>query len=178
MAGREYLSLMVAVVLAATLAGCASSTPTEPAEPTEPAAEQPAEGEAKVAPVEIGAPATSGDWTLTVKSAERAAEAGGATAESGKELLVITFDLTNGGATDQGTGPVYFVLSGADGTTYDAAPTSDPAFIFNTPQPIKAGETREIKIAYGVPTGSGPFQWAFTPFVEGGAAEPAVVNIP
>ena len=68
-------------------------------------------------------------------------------------------------------------MTGPDGTAYDASPTSDTLFIFNTPQPIKAGETREIMIAYGVPTGITPLLWTFTPFVEGGQASPAVVTI-
>lgn len=176
---RARIVTAVAVfALAAALAGCAAPKPAEPAatpgaEPAAPA-EKPA---AKVAPVEIGAPVTVADWTLTAKEAERDDEAGGAKAESGKELLVITFDLKNGTATDQGTGPTYFSLTGPDGTTYDAVPTSGEEFIFNTPQPIKAGETRTIKIVYGVPSGAGPFQWMFTPFVEGGSPEPGVVNI-
>lgn len=176
---RKITSLLMAVLIVALLSGCGgASEPAAEPTPAEPAAEQPAEEAAKVAPVEIGEPATSGDWTLKAKSTDRVPEAGGAKAPSGQELLVITFDLTNGSATDQGTGPTDFKLTGADGTAYDAVLTSDPEMIFNTPMPIKAGETREIKIAYGVPKGMTPFQWTFSPFVEGGAAQPAVVNIP
>lgn len=176
---RRLICGLTAAVVVAALAGCgggkaAETTPITPP----PATEAPATGtEAKVAPVEMGQPATSGSWTLTAKTADRAADAGGASAASGQELLVITFDLTNGGTADEGIGPTSFKLAGPDGTEYQATPTSDPAFIFNTEQPIKAGETREIKIAYGVPTGTTPFQWTFEPFSASGPPQPAVINI-
>lgn len=176
---RNLIYLLAITVLAVALAGCGGGNAAQTAPSTPPpATEAPATGtDAKVAPVEMGQPATSGSWTLTAKSAERAAEAGGATAQSGQELLIITFDLTNGGSADEGIGPTSFKLAGPDATEYQAAPTSDPAFIFNTQQPIKAGETREIKIAYGVPTGTTPFQWTFEPFSASGPPEPAVINI-
>ncbi len=161
------------------LAGCGGGaqapTATPPAEP--PAAEQPAEGEAKVAPVEVGTAVTVGDWTLTAKEVERDDSAGGAKADAGQELLVITFELTNNGAADQGIGPTSFKLTTSDGTEVQATPTSEPEYIFNTPQPIKAGEKREIKVVYAVPSGTAGLQWTFEPFVEGGV-EPAVINIP
>jgi hypothetical protein len=177
------LSIALAIVLSFALIGCGGSTAEQPAPAPEPAAEQPAEAPAedpaaKVAPVEVGMPVTVADWTLVAKEVEREQSTGGADAPEGQELLVITFDLTNGGSADQGTGPTYFKLTGSDGTEYQATPTSGEEFIFNTPQPIKAGETREIKIVYPVPTGATPFQWSFEPFVEGGVPAPAVVNIP
>ena len=179
----KRIGLLVAVAAVALLVGCggAGTQTRDTSKPATPAAQTPEPDDAtsagKVAPVEMGQPAMSGTWTITVKEAERTAEAGGAKAESGKELLVLRFDLKNGGAKGEGTGPTSFKLTGPDGTEYQASPTSDSLFIFNTPQPIKAGETREIMIAYAVPVGVGPLQWAFTPFVEGGQAQPAVVNI-
>lgn len=124
----------------------------------------------------VGEEATSGEWKLTVKSIAFMPAAGGATAEQGKDLAVVTLDLKNGGSAGQGTGPAYFKFAGADGVAIEAAPTSDPEFIFNTPQPINAGETRTIKIAYPVPAGDKEFQLTFEPFVEGGAT-PAVIDI-
>jgi len=181
----RWMALAAGLALAATLVGCGADAgpATEPA-PDQPAAEQPAteqpstEGEAKVAPVEIGTAVTSGDWTLTAKEAEREDKAGGASAEGGQELLVIEFELTNDSSFEQGIGPTSFKLRGADGTELQATPTSDAEFIFNTPQPIKAGEKRTIKIAYSVPAGAKAFQWTFEPFVAGGTPEPAVINIP
>jgi hypothetical protein len=178
----KRLGLLLMALAAVSLVGCAGASappvaaPPSAAAPTAPEQNVPgASGKAVV--VEIGQPATSGAWTLTVSDAQRAAQAGGAVAQSGQELLVLTFDLKNGGTKDEGTGPTSFKLTGPDGTEYQASPTGDPEFIFNTPQPIKAGETRTIKIAYGVPTGTSPLQWVFAPFVEGGQAEPAAVNI-
>lgn len=181
---RLIWPLVLALALVVALAGCSGSGTT--AEKPAATAEQPAAGEpaptseepaAAAAPVAVGEPVTSGDWTLTAKEVERDDSAGGIDAPSGSEMLIIKFDLKNGTAADQGTGPVYFTLTDASGASMDPAQTSGEEFIFNTPQPIKAGETREIKIAYIVPTGSGPFTWTFTPFVEGGAATPGVVTI-
>lgn len=177
----KRIALMASVIaLGIVLTGCggpaASSPPATPAPATQPAAEgAPASG--KVAPVELGTPVTVSTWTLTAKSADRSPAAGGGKADPGKELVVIAFDLKNGAAKDQGIGPTSFKFAGTDGTEFQATPTSDPTFIFNTPQPIKAGETRTIKIAYAVPVAAGPFQWRFEPFVEGGSPEPGVVNI-
>ncbi len=176
----KWMVLVAGLVVAAMLVGCGGGPEPAAQQPSteQPEAGQPAaEGEGKAAPVEVGTAVTVGDWTLKAKEVERDDSAGGAKAEAGQELLVITFDLTNNGAADQGTGPAYFKLRGSDGIEIQAAPTGEPEYIFNTPQPIKAGETREIRIVYAVPAGATGFQWTFEPFVEGGA-EPAVVNIP
>jgi hypothetical protein len=176
---KYFTALLLAIALAALVGGggTADKASTKPPSTQEAPPKGGTEPAAKVAPVEIGQAATAGSWTLTAKKVERMAEAGGAKADAGSELLVITFDLNNDTGADQGTGPSSFALTGTDGTAYTAASTSDPAFIFNTAQPIKAGETREIKIAYGVPAGTSSFQWSFTPFMESGEVEPAVVNI-
>lgn len=183
MKSRHVWLLILVLAIGLVVAGCSGSgtaeTPATTADQSAassepaPATEEPA----AAAPVAIGVPATSGDWTLTAKEVERDDSAGEVDAPSGSEMLVIKFDLKNGSAADQGTGPAYFALTDASGASMEPAQTSGEEFIFNTPQPIKAGETREIKIAYIVPTGSGPFTWTFTPFVEGGAATPAAVTI-
>lgn len=126
-------------------------------------------GEAEAASeLSIGEKGTAGDWDIVVESVERAPEAGGAAAAEEGELLVIKLKLTNNGAEGQGTGPAYFKLAGLDGFVYEAAPTNDQTFIFNTPQPIGAGETRSVSIAYNVPVGTEGFTFTFEPFVEGG----------
>lgn len=164
---------MLLVVVA--LAGCAGEPTVPPIEQVEQSAAEPSSGEqAAVDPTPMGTSATAGDWTITVKEVERARSAGGADASSGKELVVITYDLKNGGPADQGTGPVDYSLADAGGAAYTVAQTSDATFIFNIPQPISTGETREIRIAYEVPEGSGPFVWTFAPF---GAAAPAVLEV-
>lgn len=177
--------VLAVLAIAIVLTGCSPSTSsTEPEEPAATDTQAPADTAGEPAATEaepeltpMGTAATSADWTITVKSATRAAEAGGATATSGNELLVITFDLTNGGTADEGVGPVSFVLADDAGTEYSAAPTGDPAFILNIEQPILAGTTREILIAYEVPAGAGPFTWTYLPFVEGGGNAPAVLEV-
>jgi hypothetical protein len=124
----------------------------------------------------MGTAAKVADWTITVKAASRKAEAGGAKAADGKELLVIDFELKNGGK-DSGVGPTSFKLADTKGADFTATATSDPAYIFNIEQPIKAGTTRKILIAYEVPKGAGPFVWTFSPFVEGGQPAPAVLEV-
>jgi hypothetical protein len=180
---RPIWVLVAMLAVAVVLAGCsgggqpAATTPEQPAPAgTEAPAATPAEPAPSSAPVAMGTPATASDWTLTVKEAEREDKAGGAAATGGNEMLVIKFDLTNGGAQDAGVGPTDFKLADQNGTEYQAAPTNDPTFIFNIEQPIKAGTTREILIAYEVPKGTGPFNWTYEPFVEGGTT-PVVMEV-
>ena len=157
------------------LAGCGggattATTGTQAETPPAAGSQTPAEP----SPAAMGKPATAGDWTITVKNVARAETAGGGSPSAGNELLVITYELTNGGAAGKGNGPTDFTLADAGGATFQAAPTGDPKFIFNTQQPIKAGETREILIAYDVTKGAGPFVWTFSPF---GAPKPAVLEV-
>jgi hypothetical protein len=175
----------VTVVLLATvlaLSGCGSSSPSAPA--PSPSATTPAEQPASTSgpsgaatPLKMGEKATSGDWTLVVKGVEFAPEAGGARATAPKTLAVLTLDVTNTSASGQGIGPSSFKLAGTDGTAYEAKPTSDKTFIFNTEQPIKAAETRTVKIAYEVPAGVKAFKFTFAPFDPNGKAQPAVFDV-
>jgi len=175
---RWMAIVVMALALAFVMSGCASEPPSVVTTPDEPVGTEPVETPAAgAAAVPMGTAATSGDWTLTVRRVQRLETAGGIDAQAGNEMLVVTMDLANGSTVDQGTGPNYFVLSDADEGVYAAAQTSDPAFIFNTPQPIKAGETRNLSIAYEIPVGTGPFTLTFTPFVEGGGNAPAVFEI-
>lgn len=163
--------IALVVLLAASLlvaAGCGGGG-TAPS--TGPATSEVAEdtgGQAADAPkteaVPIGETAQAGDWTIKVTNVERAASAGGGSPSAGNELVVITFEMTNGTGEDQGIGPTSFRLVDNEGTEFTAAPTSDPTFIFNTQQPITDGETREILIAYDVKPAAGPFTWTFEPF--------------
>ena len=112
-----------------------------------------------------------------MNSVERKPSAGGAKAGSGNEILVINFDLKNGGAKDADVAASSFTLADRIGSMFNAVQTSDPAYIYNIQQPIKAGTTRKIRIAYEVRKGAGPFQWIFSPLVESGGATPAVFDI-
>ena len=180
---REVSFGIIVLLLLASIAvsGCSSAAPSAPATPpsTTSPAEKPAttSGSASSAPVKAGEKATSGDWNLTVKNVAYASAAGGAKATAPETLAVVTFDLTNNGAGPQGIGPSSFKLVGTDGSAYPVAPTSDKAFIFNIEQPIKAGETRTVKIAYQVPDGVKTFAFKFAPFDPAGKAQPAEVDI-
>jgi hypothetical protein len=172
-------ALAIALLASIALVGCSSpSTSATAPSANGSASTAPPEtgGSMAAAPVAMGEATKSGDWGLTVKSLTMAPEAGGATAASGKELAVITYDLTNNAAQDAGTGQTDFKLETTDGTAGQIVPTQGEEFIFNTPQPIKAGETRTIKIVYEVPAGSKEFKLTFAPWIESGLI-PVVVDV-
>lgn len=179
-------SCAVAIAAALVLAGCSSSTTPATAPSTSGPSTSAAVSTAPIdlsgtptnAPVNMGQATKSGDWGLTVKSLTFAGDAGGAKAGPGKELAVVTVDLSNNAIKDAGIGQTDFKFAGADGVNYQAVPTSGSDFIFNTPQPIKAGETRTIKIAFEVTAGVRQFRLTFSPFSPSGSASaPAVVNV-
>lgn len=161
------------LVAAMALAGCAAQqegTTTSTAPPSS-ATSTPAPAEAPTAsttappvpPVAQGQTATTGHWKVSIDEVEREDSAGGARAASGKQLLVVKVDVANNNTTGYGVGPTAFKLTDASGATLEAAQTSDSKFIFNMPQPVKAGETRNVLIAFEVPIGSGPFTLTFYP---------------
>jgi hypothetical protein len=121
------------------------------------------------APAPMGTVATSGGWSITAKSTKRGETAGGMRATEGLELLVVTFELTNGGKKADKVGASCFVLADKGGTVYHPVPTTDPAFLFNEDKPVKAGATSEMRMAYAVPERVGPFTWTFTPPGQSGA---------
>jgi hypothetical protein len=121
------------------------------------------------APTPMGAVATCGGWSITAKSTKRGQTAGGMRATQGLELLVVTFDLTNGGKKAAEVGSSCFVLADKGGTVYHPVPTTDPAFLFNEDKSVKAGATSEVLMAYAVPERVGPFTWTFTPPGQSGA---------
>jgi hypothetical protein len=121
------------------------------------------------APTPMGLVATSGGWSIVAKSTKRGQTAGGMRATQGLELLVVTFDLTNGGKKADKVGSSCFVLADKGGTVYHPVPTTDPAFLFNEDKPVKAGATSEMLMAYAVPERVGPFTWTFTPAGQSGA---------
>lgn len=131
----------------------------------------------QVDPTPMGNAAMTAGWTITVTGSQRVAAAGGAKAEAGHELLVITFTLQNGNKTGSGIGPSSFKLRDSSGTLYQPAVTNDKTFIYNIGMPIKAGETRTINIAYSVPTGASGLIWTYTPFSENGQATPVALEV-
>jgi hypothetical protein len=126
----------------------------------------------------MGQPASVGTWLLVASKADRLPVGGGVKAKDGKQMLVISGDLTNGGTLDEDTHPNYFVLVGPDGTEHKVVESKDPAFISKMPEPIVAGERRDIFLLYSIDEGDGPFQLRFLPMTEEGKSEPAVVDIP
>lgn len=179
---RVSLGIVVLLSVASiALAGCGSASTSSPgiSPSTATPAEKPAgaSSSASSAPVKVGEKVTSGEWNLTLKNVEYTATAGGAKAPTPKTLAVVTFDLTNNSTGPQGIGPSSFKLMAADGTAYPPAQTSDKTFIFNIEQPIKAGETRTVKIAYLVPDGVKMFTFRFAPFDPAGRAQPVQFEI-
>lgn len=181
-------ALAVGLALACTLTACgtAGAPPATTSAASSTAASEPSTapidmggGSASTAnaPVGMNQPTKSGDWGLTVTKLEFAAQAGGATAGSGQELAVLTLELTNTSTKDAGIGPSAFKFAGTNGVTYQAASTSSSQFIFNTPQPFKAGEKRTVKIAYEVDAGAKGGLLTFSPFSESGSATPAIINV-
>jgi hypothetical protein len=121
------------------------------------------------APTPMGVVATSGGWSITAKSTTRGETAGGMRATQGLELLVITFELENGGKKADKVGSSWFVLADKGGTVYHPVPTTDRAFLFNEDKLVQGGATSEMLMAYAVPAGVGPFTWTFTPPSQSGA---------
>jgi hypothetical protein len=99
-------------------------------------------------------------------------------ATQGRELLVVTFELKNGGKKAEKVNSSWFVLADTGGTVYRPVPTTDPTFLFNADRLVKAGATSEMVIAYAVPKGVSPFTWTFTPPSQNSLAPtPAVLDL-
>lgn len=129
--------------------------------------------------VALGELAETGGWGIRVVTVADAKSAGGATASDGRILVVVEFELTNTAAQPRHIGQVDFRLTDAGSAEYRAVPTIGEEFIFNTPQPIEAGETRNIRIVYDTPSPvpSG-LVLRFQPFLQAGAmADPVEVRL-
>jgi hypothetical protein len=112
------------------------------------------------------------------KTADRSAEVGEVKAKDGKELLVVSVDLTNGGALDDDTHQDFFTLVGPDGAEHKAVKSDDPTFIHvAAQQPVTAGEVRELFILFSVDKGDGPFQLMYLPMSEEGKNQPAAIDL-
>jgi hypothetical protein len=181
---RTRLLLLALVVAASLGAGCTDDDPYGlkdlPAPPPEQSATTTATGggSAKVAPAKLGQPASVGTWLLVAKKVDRSAEVGQVKAKDGKQLFVVTIDLTNGGALDDDTHQDFFTLVGPDGTEHKAVKSDDPAFVHvAAQQPVKAGEVRELSVLFSVDKGDGPFQLMYLPMSEEGTNQPAVIDL-
>lgn len=177
------MSIRIATALAlaacVSLSGCGESekSTSTPKADTKTAATSSEESK-KPTSIGLGEEAEYGDWTIEVESVDRTSDAtGGAPAPAaGREYVVATIKLTNGAAEGQGIGPVSFMLDAGDGALA-AVQTSDPAFIFNTKQPIAADETRTVKIAWDVPSGTTGLKLTFAPFVEGETPDEVTITL-
>jgi hypothetical protein len=181
---RTRLLLLALAVAASLSAGCTDSDPYGLKDLPPPPPEQSASttatgaGSAKVAPSRLGQPATVGTWLLVAKTADRSAEVGEVKAKDGKELLVVSVDLTNGGALDDDTHQDFFTLVGPDGAEHKAVKSDDPTFIHvAAQQPVTAGEVRELFILFSVDKGDGPFQLMYLPMSEEGKNQPAAIDL-
>lgn len=117
----------------------------------------------KPTPVPMGTTAASGKWKLVVSTAARSASAAGVRATQGREMLVVTAELTNGGKASQDVSSTCFVLADEGGTVHKPVLTNDTYYLYDKSVTMSAGATKRIVIAYAIPTGVGPFTWTFTP---------------
>jgi hypothetical protein len=125
----------------------------------------------------MGTPVTSEPWTIKVTSTERKASVGKEKPYAGNELFVINFDLTNSGTKDAAIAASSFTLADRIGSMMKAAALSDPAYFHQMKQPLKAGTTHKVKIAYEVRKGAGPFQWIYAPMAADAPVTPVVIEV-
>lgn len=170
-----------ALGIALLLAGCGASG----LGPVATAASQTDPTSGTAAPVRLskstpmGDTATSANWSITVKDAVRRPQAGGVSAASGKQLVVILFWWKNLSKQDQHVGIAQFTLADKGGTVYPAAPTTGPGFISTLSALVKPGSpVCPILVAYEVPTGVGPFTWTYNSAgASSGAAPEALLEV-
>ncbi|PKQ16569.1 MAG: hypothetical protein CVT67_04010 [Actinobacteria bacterium HGW-Actinobacteria-7] len=181
----RLLFLAIAVAAAALGGGCIDNSDPYglkdmPAPAPEASAASTGTGQpaAKVAPSKVGQPASVGTWLVVVKKVEIASGVPGIEAKAGKEMVVLTVGVTNGGALNEDTHPDFFTLVGPDGTKHKPVKVEDATFIHGTAEPIIAGEAREVFMAFSVDKGDGPFQLTYLPMSEEGKSEPAVIDVP
>jgi hypothetical protein len=117
----------------------------------------------KPTPVPMGTTTASGKWKLVVSSATRSAVAAGMRATGGREMLVVTAELTNGAKGSREVSSTCFVLADEGGTVHKPVATNDPYYLYDDTVTMYAGATKRIVIAYAIPKGVGPFNWTFTP---------------
>lgn len=133
---------------------------------------------AKPKPAPMGSPSTSGAWRLVVESATRSRAAAGVQAAEGRELLVVTSELTNGGRASCEVTSSCFVLADEGGRVHRPTPTNDLHFLYDQTITLRPGATTRVVIAYAIPVGVGPFTWTFTPPDRPSDAQaPAVLEI-
>jgi hypothetical protein len=117
----------------------------------------------KPKPVAMGTAATTGKWKLVVSTAARSATAAGVRATEGREMLVVTAELTNGANASREVSSTCFQLADEGGTVHKPVPTNDAYYLYDQSVEMGANATKRVVIAYAIPVGVGPFTWTFTP---------------
>jgi hypothetical protein len=117
----------------------------------------------KPTPVPMGATAASGKWRLVVSTAARSAVAAGVRATEGREMLVVTAELANGGTASREVSSTCFLLADEGGTVHKPVLTNDAYYLYDQSVSLGANASKRIVIAYAIPVGVGPFTWTFTP---------------
>jgi len=169
LSGLLVIGLAVALIL---LAGCSSNasisltgdTPTPTAN--------------SVTPVAMGQQAWCGDWGISIGSVKRMSTVRGAPAGKGKRLLVIKFDLRNGGTKEAPVVASDFTLNDETNAQYDPVIFPGNAYVSNNSETIGAGTKESLAIVYRVPRASGPFIWRFAGSGQSSQAKPAVLAVP
>lgn len=179
----SHLAAGMAVAAVVAAGGCVPDRTAAPPEapqlqPGATGASSPA-GADPVRRVAIGEIVETGEWGLRVRGVSDVESAGGVTAPDGRVLIVVELELANRASIPRHIGQVDFGLTDTAAGEYPVVATVGEEFMFNTPQPIEAGETRSIKIAYtGVSPVSGELILRFQPFLQtGGMADLVEVRL-
>ena len=101
----------------------------------------------------------------------------GAPAGKGNRLLIIKFDLRNGGTQDAEVAASDFALSDETGTKYTPLTFPGGAYLSNAAQTIGSGTKDSFAMVYRVPATGGPFIWRFAGSGQGAQTAPAVLAI-
>ncbi len=176
----RILLVALAITAVAFASGCANDDPYGLKDLPAPAPETSAtagsgESAGQVGPAAMGQSASAGTWLLLSQEAARAAEVDKLKAAKGKQFIILTLEITNGGALDADISPSFFVLTSEDGASIMPTKIADDTFIHKTVARFIAGERRNVYFAFEVPKDSGPYQLVFTPESDSGSADDAAV---
>jgi hypothetical protein len=164
--------LAVALVL---LPGCSKSASVSLS--GDAAAPSATSGAKSVTPVAMGQQAWCGDWGISVRSAKRVRTLRGAPAGKGNRLMIVEFDLRNGGTQDAEIAASDFTLSDETDTKYTPLTFPGGAYLSNAAQTVASGTKDTFAMVYRVPATGGPFIWRFAGSGQGTQAAPAVLAI-
>ena len=161
------------VALALVLAGCsANSTLTATVlGDGRPASKKPP------TPVAMGQRAWSGNWAITIRSEKRTRSVRGAKAGKRSQLMLLHFEVGNGGTSGGHISVPSFALTDETGTELEAVLLPGSKYLSSDPVAVKAGTKRSFTIVYRIPKGGGPFVWRFWSSGQGPGSKSAVLAV-